>query len=313
MPDISQINVGGIVYDVKDQAARTGKQDAIPGTEGQILRYTADNTLASENLTFRNLTGTQENPLNLDLVTQPGVYILDTPYFTNHNFLSQFWGNQVSVSWSLQSGMCTQILAGHFSRRAPFNNDDQDVITVDTTAWSDWVSIPDIAIYEESILTLEPGTWVGDTAPYTYTLNNVGIYGNFQLDVGLAETTTDEEYEVAVMARLFATKSANSKLLIKAYGEKPAIPLSIKVRSFAGGPNSGVLSSFPDYNTNAEPSGTAQNVTASHNTDAAAHSALFAGTLSAPTPTAADNGKFLRVVNGAAAWATVPSAEGGSF
>jgi hypothetical protein len=51
----------------------------------------------------------------------------------------------------------------------------------------------------------------------------------------------------------------------------------------------------------------------SHNTDAAAHSALFAGKLSAPTPTAADNGKFLRVVNGAAAWATVPSAEGGSF
>ena len=118
------------------------------------------------------------------------------------------------------------------------------------------------------------------------------------------------------------------------------------------------MSSFPDYNTNAEPSGTAQNVTASHNTDAtahsalfagkqnaitatgilkgngssvtaaaagvdylapshntdaAAHSALFAGKLSAPTPTAADNGKFLRVVNGAAAWATVPSAEGGSF
>lgn len=124
--------------------------------------------------------------------------------------------------------MCTQILAGHFSRSAPFNDDDQDVITVDTTAWSDWVSIPDIAIYEESILTLEPCTWVGDTAPYTYTLNNVGIYGNFQFDVGLAETTTDEEYEAAVMARLFATKSANSKLLIKAYGEKPVIPLLIR-------------------------------------------------------------------------------------
>lgn len=26
MPDISQINVGGIVYDVKDTEARTGKQ-----------------------------------------------------------------------------------------------------------------------------------------------------------------------------------------------------------------------------------------------------------------------------------------------
>lgn len=75
MPDISQINVGGIVYDVKDQVARTGKQDAIPGTEGQILRYTADNTLASENLTFRNLTGTQENPLNLDFVTRSPAFI----------------------------------------------------------------------------------------------------------------------------------------------------------------------------------------------------------------------------------------------
>lgn len=29
--------------------------------------------------------------------------------------------------------------------------------------------------------------------------------------------------------------------------------------------------------------------------------------------TAADNGKFLRVVNGVATWATITSAEGGSF
>lgn len=32
MPDISQIEVGGIVYDIKDQGARTGKQDAITAT-----------------------------------------------------------------------------------------------------------------------------------------------------------------------------------------------------------------------------------------------------------------------------------------
>lgn len=52
---------------------------------------------------------------------------------------------------------------------------------------------------------------------------------------------------------------------------------------------------------------------AAHLTDAAAHSALFAGKLTAPSPTAADNGKFLRVVDGAAAWQTVPNAEEASF
>lgn len=35
--------------------------------------------------------------------------------------------------------------------------------------------------------------------------------------------------------------------------------------------------------------------------------------LVAPTPTTADNGKFLRVSNGVAAWATVDNAEGVSF
>ena len=32
-----------------------------------------------------------------------------------------------------------------------------------------------------------------------------------------------------------------------------------------------------------------------------------------PSVTTADNGKFLRVVNGVAAWATVPVMEGGSY
>ena len=35
--------------------------------------------------------------------------------------------------------------------------------------------------------------------------------------------------------------------------------------------------------------------------------------LSVPSATSADNGKFLRVVNGAAAWASVPVMEGGSY
>ena len=54
-------------------------------------------------------------------------------------------------------------------------------------------------------------------------------------------------------------------------------------------------------------------VAAAHLTDTAAHSTLFAGKLSAPSPTTADEGKFLRVVSGIAAWATVPSAEGEAF
>jgi hypothetical protein len=32
-----------------------------------------------------------------------------------------------------------------------------------------------------------------------------------------------------------------------------------------------------------------------------------------PSCTTSDNGKFLRVVNGVAAWSTVPNAEGASF
>lgn len=54
-------------------------------------------------------------------------------------------------------------------------------------------------------------------------------------------------------------------------------------------------------------------VAAAHLTDESAHSALFAGKLTAPTPTASDNGKFLRVQNGAAVWETVSSAEEASF
>ena len=45
MPEISQIEVGGIVYDIKDQGARTGKQDAI--TETGLLKSNGSSVTAA--------------------------------------------------------------------------------------------------------------------------------------------------------------------------------------------------------------------------------------------------------------------------
>jgi hypothetical protein len=139
MPDISQINVGGIVYDVKDQAARTGKQNAITATG--ILKGNGSSVVAA----------------------------------------------QAGVDYA-----------------APVR---------DITA------------------TLTVAGWTGDAAPYTQTVTGLaGVTAASKLEIGLAETATDEEYEASVNAKLRAVSSGSGSVTVKAYGTKPAMDIPVLVR-----------------------------------------------------------------------------------
>ena len=79
--------------------------------------------------------------------------------------------------------------------------------------------------------TLTVAGWTGDAAPYTQTVTGLaGVTAASKLEIGLAETATDEEYEASVNAKLRAVSSGSGSVTVKAHSVKPAVNIPILIR-----------------------------------------------------------------------------------
>lgn len=128
-----------------------------------------------------------------------------------------------------------------------------DILTVergynDTTAkdWmaGDWmyraITAQDIKALQDNIAaasatdlaaSLTAAGWTGASAPYTQTVSGLtGITATSKLDVGLAETASDAEFDAAVAAQIRATASGTGTVSFKAHGTKPTLALPIIIR-----------------------------------------------------------------------------------
>ena len=80
--------------------------------------------------------------------------------------------------------------------------------------------------------TLKADSWIGESTPYTQTVNVVGVSSdeNQDIDVSGIDNLTPEQYSAMTSAQLWATGKADGTVTITAFGEKkPEIDLPIVV------------------------------------------------------------------------------------
>ena len=76
--------------------------------------------------------------------------------------------------------------------------------------------------------TLLASGWTA-TAPYSQILNITGITANSNGFIGVADSATRTQYEVAAMANLRKIAQNTNTVTIMAYGEKPNIDIPIEI------------------------------------------------------------------------------------
>lgn len=78
-------------------------------------------------------------------------------------------------------------------------------------------------------VTLQPGTWQGGAAPFTYEISNADITATNNVDVSLATSATLDQAKVWAKAMVMNATQAAGKITLKAYGKKPGANIPIVV------------------------------------------------------------------------------------
>ena len=81
-------------------------------------------------------------------------------------------------------------------------------------------------------VSLDPASWSGNVAPYTYVISNLtGVTANNTVDVSLATTATVAQAKPWLKAMCLNATQASGQITLKAYGKKPdvAIPIVVTV------------------------------------------------------------------------------------
>ena len=75
-------------------------------------------------------------------------------------------------------------------------------------------------------VTLQPGTWQGGVAPFSYEISNENITAANNVDVSLATSATLDQAKAWAKAMVMNAAQVDGKITLKAYGKKPgaAIP-----------------------------------------------------------------------------------------
>lgn len=76
--------------------------------------------------------------------------------------------------------------------------------------------------------TLSASAW-SSSAPYSQVLTIQGITANTNGVIGLADTATKTQYEIASVANLRKIAQSTNTVTIMAYGEKPTIDIPIEI------------------------------------------------------------------------------------
>ena len=78
-------------------------------------------------------------------------------------------------------------------------------------------------------VTLQPETWQGSAAPFTYEISNENITATNNVDISLATGATLAQAKVWAKAMVMNATQANGKITLKAYGKKPGASIPIVV------------------------------------------------------------------------------------
>lgn len=86
--------------------------------------------------------------------------------------------------------------------------------------------------WEYQYITLKADAWVGDSAPYTQTIEHAGITtSNDVLISPRTEGLSDEKIEAFANAMVSPTYQGAGTLTFKAFGEKPTMDLEFNVKA----------------------------------------------------------------------------------
>lgn len=99
--------------------------------------------------------------------------------------------------------------------------------------WSNLSTILNGMHPTSSEYTLSAANWVGEEAPYTYTLTVEGVKSDNVIIVNLANSLSDTDFDTQFSTNLDAdirrVIQSDNTLTFKAYGEKPTIDLKYDI------------------------------------------------------------------------------------
>lgn len=85
--------------------------------------------------------------------------------------------------------------------------------------------------WEYQYITLKADAWVGDSAPYTQTIEHSGVTTSNDVLYGpRTEGITSDELAVLSAARISATYQGNGYLIFTAFGDKPKTDVKFNVK-----------------------------------------------------------------------------------
>lgn len=88
----------------------------------------------------------------------------------------------------------------------------------------------DMIVGEETEATLLASNWIGDSAPYSYTLSINGVTATSSNDLNPSLSITSQQLEALQLANITDGGQSSDTILLKAYGIKPIIDIPIRVQ-----------------------------------------------------------------------------------
>ena len=87
----------------------------------------------------------------------------------------------------------------------------------------------DKAIYKKKLITLPTTGWVGDYAPYTINISIEGVLENSDVQITPILEMTLEQLDAWENLRLYAGKTYDGYITLKANGFKPSVEIPLEV------------------------------------------------------------------------------------
>lgn len=97
----------------------------------------------------------------------------------------------------------------------------------DTWGAGDANNKSDISI--RTSVTLEPGSWQGEAAPYTITVPVEGVTADSNQEIMLSLDASPDQVKAYQGANLQDGGQSTGSIILKAFGQKPAIAIPVRI------------------------------------------------------------------------------------
>lgn len=78
-------------------------------------------------------------------------------------------------------------------------------------------------------ITLSASNWVGDTAPFTYTVPEIGIAENSIITIIPRPTISKEQLDSFIFGNIIGTSQTQNQFVLSAFGDKPLIDIPLQI------------------------------------------------------------------------------------